>query len=173
MENNIVKGTSPTFKSDYLRLIASGQVETNALKILEVDWIDFFEVCSKDPTFRANIDEARKQRADRWVDEIAESLTHKYYDRGDIEGVVTEIERPPNKDELGRDKLHFEKRKFLAQADNPEKYSQGAKPKISVEFDMSDFKLLSMDEAKKVLHADPFAMNAIEAEYTNQENKDE
>ena len=171
MENSLVKGINPQFKSNYLRLIASGMVERNALNILEVDWLEFFEICAKDPEFRANIEEARKSRADRWVDNIAESLDKKYlFDTGatDAMGKAILEERPPTKDELGRDKLQFEKLKFLAQADNPEKYAPGAKPKINVEFDMTDFKLLSTEEARKVLTEDPFAPKPIEAEFTKE-----
>lgn len=173
METSLVKGISPYFKSNYLRLIASGQIEKTALEILEVDWIDFFEICSKDPEFRANIEDARKSRADRWIDGIAESLDKKYLvDMGeDATGAKVYAERAPNKDELGRDKLQFEKMKFLAQADNPEKYAAGAKPKINVEFDMTDFKLLNVQEAAKVLINDPFA-RPIDAEFTESKEKD-
>lgn len=165
MESQLVKGIHPGFKNNYLRLIASGHVEATALAVLEVEWLDFFEVCAKDPEFRANIEEARKHRADHWIDDIALSLTQKYETETEVNGEMIRTERPPSKDEIARDKLHFEKRKFLAQADNPEKYSPGAKPKINVEFDMTDFKLLSMEEAKKVLINDPFAKaTVVEAE---------
>lgn len=171
MEHSLVKGLNPNFKSNYLRLIAAGHVEKTALAILEVEWLDFFEVCSRDPEFRANIDDARKSRADRWVDRIAESIDKKYeIATTDDEGKPVTIERAPNKDELGRDKLQFEKLKFLAQADNPEKYAAGAKPKINVEFDMTDFKLLNVADAAKVLINDPFAPKTIEAEFTSKED---
>lgn len=168
MELQVKKVLGPNFKTNYVRLIASGHVESTALSALEVEWIDFFEVCAKDPEFRADIEEARKLRADRWVDDIALSLSKKYHitiEKHDDQGAyIEQLERAPTKDELGRDKLQFEKLKFLAQADNPEKYSAGAKPKIQIEFDMSDFKLLSTQEASKVLANDPFAKNIIEAE---------
>lgn len=176
MEFQLVKGMNPQFKNNYLRLIAAGQVEKNALVILGVDWLDFFELCAKDPEFRTDIETARKARADRWVDGIAESLDKKYHFEGPENpetGIAPMIERPPNKDELGRDKLNFEKMKFLAQADNPEKYATGGKSKIALEFDMSDFKLLSTAEAAKVLSNDPFARPTIDAEFTSKENKDD
>lgn len=159
MEHQLVKGLSPQFKSNYIRLIASGYVESTALSFLEVDWIDFFEVCAKDPQFRSDIDEARKARADRWIDDIALSVNKVYEIEIEVDGKRVTAERPPNKDELGRDKLQFEKRKFLAQADNPEKYAVGAKSKVSIDFDMSDFKLLTPQEASKVLQNDPFAID--------------
>lgn len=174
MEHKLVKGLSPQFKSNYLRLIAAGHIESSALAFLEVDWLDFFEICAKDPEFRANIDEARKSRADRWVDGIADSLTKTYFTEIDnpVTGETIRHERPPNKDELGRDKLNFEKLKFLAQADNPEKYAPGAKSKINVEFDMQDFKLLSIDEARKVINADPFAqLPTIDAEIVTKDKE--
>lgn len=175
MDLQLVKGMSPQFRTNYLRLIAAGHVESTALAFLEVDWLDFFEICSKDPEFRADIEEARKCRADKWIDNIAVSLDKKYYIEVEKEeGRIERHERPPNKDELGKDKLDFEKMKFLAQADNPEKYSPGAKPKISVEFDMADFKLLSPQESMTALKNDPFAKPTIDAESTVvKEKKDE
>jgi hypothetical protein len=167
MELQLVKGLSPQFKNNYIRLIAAGAVESQALIVLEVDWLDFFEICSKDPQFRKDIEEARKNRADHWVDKIAVSIEKKYHFEGPEDPITKEVkifERPPTKDELGRDKLDFEKLKFLAQADNPDKYAGGSKPKVNIEFDMKDFKLLSTQEAAKVLLADPFAKPTIDAE---------
>ncbi len=141
------------------------------MALLEVDWLDFFELCAKDPEFRTDIENARKNRADRWVDKIAVSIDKKYtVEVESPEGLIQTFERPPNKDELGRDKLDFEKLKFLAQADNPEKYASGGKPKVNIEFDMSDFKLLTTQEAAKVLNNDPFARPPIEAEVTEIKN---
>jgi hypothetical protein len=165
MEKSLTKGIGAAFKPNYLRLIAAGHIERTALDVLKVEWLDFFEICAKDPEFRANIEEARKSRADHWIDNIAGSLAKKYEIEIETDEGTIKVERAPNKDELGRDKLNFEKLKFLAQADNPEKYSPGSKPKINVEFDMSDFKLLSVSEAATVLTKDPFArLPDVEAE---------
>lgn len=170
----LIKGLNPDFKDNYIRLIASGFVERNALAALEVDWFDFFELCSKDPEFRAGIDNARKARADRWVDGIAESLDKIYEIEIEKDGKTVTYERPPNKDEIARDKLQFEKMKFLAQADNPEKYAQGGKLKVAVDIDMSDFKLLSPQESIKVLNNDPFnKMVTIDAEVVKETTNDD
>lgn len=173
----LVKGLGPQFKNNYLRLIAAGHIESSALACLEVDWIDFFELCSRDPEFRANIEQARQKRADVWVDRIAGSLDKKYTfeDGVDASGRPIFRERAPTKDELGRDKLEFEKCKFLAQADNPEKYAQGAKPKVQVDIDLKDFKLLSPQESIQVLNSDPFnKMVTIETDFEPvEEKKDE
>jgi len=167
METSLTKGLSPAFKTNYLRLIAAGYVEATALAFLEVDWLDFFEICSRDPEFRNQIDDARKSRADQWVDRIAQSLDKKYMIEvpGEEGRPPIRQERPPNKDELGRDKLDFEKLKFLAQADNPDKYATGAKTKVNVDFSMEDFKLLPVAEAAQVLANDPFAKAPIETEF--------
>lgn len=167
METSLVKGLNPLFKTNYLRMIAAGHVERTALLFLEVEWLDFFELCAKDPVFRSQIDDARKNRADRWIDDIAESIQKQYFTTIEVEGIETKFERPPTKDEIAKDKLDFEKRKFLAQADNPEKYAQGGKVKVAVEFDMQDFKLLDIVEAQKVLSKDPFAIDAEFSEVKN------
>lgn len=166
MENKqLTTGLSPNFKERYLRLIASGYIERTALQFLQVDWLDFFEICSRDPEFRVQIEEARKSRADHWVDKIADSLDKEFTSEVETDQGLQVVVRPPTKDELNLEKLNFDKLKFLAQADNPERYSTGGKAKLSVEFDISDFKLLSVNEATKVLANDPFA-DVIEAEVT-------
>lgn len=174
MDKSLTKGVGPWFKPNYLRLIAAGHIERTALEVLEVEWLDFFEICARDPEFRANIEEARKNRADHWVDRVADSIDKKYYIEVENpeSGVVVRTERAPSKDEIARDKLTFEKLKFLAQADNPEKYSPGSKTKINVDFDMTDFKLLPVAEARQVLINDPFAPPAIEAEFTESKDKE-
>jgi len=159
----MIKTLGAEFKQNYLRLIAAGYIESAALSMLETDWIDFFELCSKDPNFRDDIDTARKARADRWVDRIALSVDKEY-------SIVlpdgNRLIRPPNKDENSRDKLEFEKLKFLAQADNPDKYGQSAgKTKIDLSLDLSEFKLLSPQESIKALNNDPFnKMATVDAE---------
>jgi len=168
------KSLGSEFKSQYVQLIASGHVESTALKALETDWLDFFEVYARDPEFRNEIEKARESRADKWIDDIAISLTEKYYTKNPDTGAIEE--RPPLKEELSRDKLFFEKRKFLAQADNPDKYGNmgGGKNKVSVAIDLSDFKLLTPQESIKVLNSDPFnKMVAIEAEFTEETKSEE
>lgn len=150
----MVKVLNSEFKKKYLMLIASGHTERTALQTLDVEWIDFFELCSKDEKFRKEIDDARRSRADRWVDGIADSLSQEYTIRGP-DG--TEFVRPPTKDENARDKLKFEKMKFLAQADNPDKYGQSAgKKQIDIDIDLTKFQLLSPQESIQVLNSDPF-----------------
>lgn len=160
----LTKGISPTFKINYLKLIAAGHVEAIALQILEVTWLDFFEMCAKDEEFRKDIDLARESRADRWVDAIALSLQKKYF-----KDPEQTIERAPSKDENAKDKLDFEKRKFLAQADNPKKYGSAAgSKKADLEINLHTLQLLSPQESLKVLNNDPFnKMVTIDVDYEN------
>ena len=148
------------FKQDYVKLIAAGFVESQVLTKLNVDWIDFFEVCAEDPDFRKDIELAKKERASRWVEKIGESVNHKYtIDIRDEEGnIIRSEERPPNRDELGRDKLNFERLKFLAQADDPDKYggTAGTSSKVNVALSFNDLKLLTPEQSLEVLQNDPF-----------------
>lgn len=159
MENPIKSVLSGDRKGNYIRLIAAGHVESSALRVLDWDWLDFFEACALDPQFTKDIERARETRADKWIDGIAESLDKKYYiEERREDGSVIQHERAPTKEETARDKLHFEKRKFLAQADNPKKYgSVSGKMNVDVEVDLKNLKLLPPDEAIKVLQNDPFA----------------
>lgn len=136
-----------TFKSEYIRRIAQGFTESVALKSLNVDWLDFFEMLADDPQFRKDIDEARKHRAEVWIARIAESV-----DAGNDPLVP-----PPSASEIPAMKLEFEKLKFLAGADNPERYGNAAKTaKVDVSVDFKQFQLLPPKEALRVLQEDPF-----------------
>lgn len=157
------------FKSDYVRLISQGHTEGTALQKLEIDWLDFFELCAKDSDFRKDIDNARKARAEIWVGKIMDSVESQFID---VDGV--KVERIPGKDETAHRKLQFEKLKFLAKADNPERYGEAAGSKNKVEINLNDFKLLTPQESIKVLNNDPFnKMVTFEAEVTPTTTKEE
>lgn len=145
------------FKEKYLRLIASGYTESKALAALNTDWFDFFELCAKDPDFRKDIDLARKGRAEKWVNMIAESVNR---------------ETPVPPAEVPAEKLKFEQLKFLAKADNPERYGDVGGKAPAVQINMNDFKLLPPNEAIRVLNNDPFnKLVTIDAEV--EEKKEE
>jgi hypothetical protein len=99
----------------------------------------------EDRDFIKDVEEARKIRADFWVSKIAETVDFDY-----------------SKDEVGSERLKFDKLQFLAKADNPDKYGNNNK-KVDISIDLKQFKLLKPDEAVKALASDPFA---IDAEYT-------
>lgn len=130
------------FKNLYIKAIASGETEAKILKRLNIEWIDFFETLADDPQFRKDIEEARKHRAEVWVDRIVSSI--------DTDDEVTAAQVPALK-------LEFEKLKFLAGADNPDRYGTAAKgAKVDVNVDFKQFQLLPPKEALKVLQDDPF-----------------
>lgn len=143
------------FKDEYVRLIAKGHNEGRALNLLKVEWLDFFELCAKDPDFRKDIEEARKARAEVWVGKIME----------DVEDADNSTEPIPSNEIPGR-KLRFEQLKFLAKADNPDRYGEGGgKGSTKIAINLNDFKLLAPQEAIKVLANDPFnKMATIEVE---------
>lgn len=130
------------FKNAYVKAIASGGTEAKILKVMSVDWLDFIEILADDPQFRKDIDEARKHRAEVWVDKIVDSLDPTL----DVQASLV-----PSL------KLEFEKLKFLAGADNPERYGNAARgAKVDVSVDFKQFQLLPAKEALKVLQEDPF-----------------
>jgi hypothetical protein len=144
------------FKTSYIKKIASGYSESKALKEMDVDWMDFFELCAKDPDFRKDIENARKARAEVWVGKITDDVTS---------------EEPLAASEIPAAKLRFEQLKFLAKADNPERYGEkGGGP--SVQINMGDYSLLSPQDAIKVLNNDPFnKMVTIETTTTSKEEE--
>lgn len=134
---------NPTkFKADYIKAIASGETEAKILKKMGIEWLDFFEAIADDPQFRKDIEEARKHRAEVWVNKIVESI---------------ETDKLASSQEVAGLKLEFEKLKFLAGADNPDRYGTAAKgAKVDVSVDFKQFQLLPAKEALKVLQEDPF-----------------
>lgn len=132
-------------KTKYIELIVNGYTENVALEKLQFNKGLYIKLLVEDRDFVKNLEEARKIRADFWVSKIAETVDFDY-----------------SKDEVGSERLKFDKLQFLAKADNPDKYGNNNK-KVDISIDLKQFKLLKPDEAVKALAADPFA---IEAEYT-------
>lgn len=129
-------------KSKYLDLISNGYTETVALKQLSFPKALYIKLLVEDLDFIADVEKARKLRADFWVSKIAETVDHDY-----------------SKDEIGSERLKFDKLQFLAKADNPDKYGNNTK-KLDVNIDIKQFKLLPPDLALKSLQSDPFAIDA-------------
>jgi hypothetical protein len=129
-------------KSKYIDLISNGYTETVALKQLSFPKALYIKLLVEDLDFIADVEKARKLRADYWVSKIAETVDHDY-----------------SKDEIGSERLKFDKLQFLAKADNPDKYGNNSK-KLDVNIDIKQFKLLPPDLALKSLQSDPFAIDA-------------
>jgi hypothetical protein len=138
-------------KSTYLDLISNGYTETVALKQLSFPKALYIKLLVEDLDFIADVEKARKLRADYWVSKIAETVDHDY-----------------SKDEIGSERLKFDKLQFLAKADNPDKYGNNSK-KLDVNIDIKQFKLLPPDLALKSLQSDPFA---IEADFVELKDED-
>jgi hypothetical protein len=138
-------------KSNYLDLISNGYTETVALKQLSFPKALYIKLLVEDLDFIADVEKARKLRADFWVSKIAETVDHDY-----------------SKDEIGSERLKFDKLQFLAKADNPDKYGNNSK-KLDVNIDIKQFKLLPPDLALKSLQSDPFA---IEADFVELKDED-
>ena len=132
-------------KSDYIDLITNGYSENVALEKLQFNKGLYIKSLVEDRDFVKNLEEARKIRADFWVAKIAQTVDLDY-----------------SKDEIGSERLKFDKLQFLAKADNPDKYGNNSK-KVDISIDLKQFKLLPPEEAVKALASDPFA---IDAEYT-------
>lgn len=143
-------------KAKYLECISNGYTENVALKELNFPKALYIKLLIEDLDFIADVDAARKLRADYWVGKIASTVDIDYA-----------------KDEVSSERLKFDKLQFLAKADNPDKYGNNSK-KMDINIDLGQFKLLPPEEALKSLAKDPFA---IEAEYTEvsikQNNTDE
>lgn len=130
----------------YLELIASGEIEPKALELSGIKKSTYIRLLLDDPDFAKSVETARKHRADHWVGKIATTVDNDY-----------------DKEELPSERLKFDKLQFLAKADNPDRYSGSGKG-VNVSVNLGEFKLLSPEEARIALAADPFA---IETEFTN------
>lgn len=130
----------------YLELIATGKVESQALKEVGLPQAMYIRLLSDDPDFAKQVELARKHRAEHWVGKIAEG-----------------VDDLPEQNEVAAEKLRFDKLQFLAKADNPDRYSGSGKG-VNISVNLGEFKLLNPEDAKKALAADPFA-EPIEAEF--------
>lgn len=139
-------------RQKFLELIASGLTEDEAMdKINSERKLKFGETVLvqyqvKDPTFREELEEAKKQRADVWFNGIAKSVADKNI----------------SKDDVPVEKLKFEQRKYLAAIDNPEKYSEKVAHKLEIGINIfQEMKDLPVNEVKKLLQThDPFTIEA-------------
>ena len=137
-------------KSQYIELISEGYVENVALKKLNFPRGLFLKLLFEDDDFAQKINEARKLRAEVWIEKIANSIDEKI-----------------DKEDVPSERLKFDKLQFLAKADNPEKYGNNPK-KLSIDIDLSKFTLLEPQKALESLSKDPFA---IEVEYNEIEEE--
>jgi len=125
-DNQIVDKKLEKIAIDLLDMIAGGADEQSVCDHYKVRRGTFVQWMIRYPQFENAVVEARKQRADSFRSIIHDRL---YIDEVDEEGEKTgkKVIAAHHKDHVPGEKLIFEKLKWLAEMDNPEKY--GAKVK--------------------------------------------
>lgn len=138
-------------KEKFLELIASGSMEREALSEIDMPKATYIHLQVKDPDFKDAVERAKKERADKWFEEIAKSAQNPNLSKDDVPG----------------EKLKFEQRKYLAAIDNPDKYAEKSKREIDVNISIfQEMKELPVAEARKLLASvDPFNL-PIETDFT-------
>lgn len=113
-----------------------------------VPYSDFSAAELMDGKFQEKLKNAERKRADHWM--------HK---------VVSDIDTVVGKDEAPGKKLQFEKLKWLAKIDNPEKYGDKVSTSIDIQHSIQiSTKNMSVADARKILAEDPFSV-PLEADY--------
>lgn len=131
-------------------LIANGIDEEEACAQAVVPYPDFMAAEFTNQDFMNKLQAAVKRRGDYWA--------HK---------VMKTIDEEVTKDEAPGKKIQFEKLKWLAKIDNPDKYGEKSTQTIDIRHNISHtMKNMSIADARKILNADPFSVKEepIEAE---------
>lgn len=134
-------------REKFLQLIRSGHTEPKALALCGVDPVTFEYVLATSKGIREELALAKKTRADVFYEKIVDSVDN------DIDPKEVPIE-----------KLRFDKLKYLAAIDNPEKYSEKVKHEHNATINIfQEIKDLTKNEVKDILALDPFT---VDAEFT-------
>jgi hypothetical protein len=136
-------------QEDIFSLIAQGEMdEEEACHQVSVSVTDFRYQKTTDQAFNDKLQIAYQKRADHW---------HKL--------IMKDVKTIHGKDEAAGAKLQFEKLKYLAEIDNPEKYGKKTSAEININHNVvHSLKKMSTQEAIDILTKDPFAM-PIAAEF--------
>ncbi len=137
----------------FLERLRAGETEPKILESMGVTKSQYHYLLVKDDQFRKELEEARKARAEVWHEKIAESALQ-----------VVE------KDEVPGERLKFDKLKWLAEKDNPDRY--GDKKTVDTTMNLNVFTIKGVTEAEalKAIQEDPFA---VEAEFSVVDNEDD
>lgn len=136
----------PVAKQEELcRLIANGEMdEEEACHQVAIGLTDFSFMKFQSPEFVDRLDQAYKKRADHWHKKVMKSAD-------DI----------PDKEFASGAKLQFEKLKWLAEIDNPDKYGKKSSTTVDINHNIHlSMKKMTTAEALKILQEDPFAIPA-------------
>jgi hypothetical protein len=141
--------------SEFLELISAGMTEPRALAHLGFTRPTYTQLLIKDADFKEQVEQAKRARADIFYEKIVDSVD-EVLDKQEVPGA----------------KLRFEKLKYAAAMDNPERYGEKSKHQIDINMNIfQEMKDLSASDAKAILSGvNPFA--AIEAEFTEVEDED-
>jgi hypothetical protein len=139
---------------DLLDLIRSGYTENKACAELQIPERLYYTMVIMDQNLADQIEKAKELRADVWISKI-------------IAGVDDQI----SKDDAPGEKLRFEKLKYLARVDNPNKYGEKSSVQVDVQHSISAaLKTMTIADAKKILdEEDPYAA-PIEAEIVEKDD---
>jgi hypothetical protein len=137
----------------FLDLILEGKSERQVLLELNIPYSEYILFLTKSKKFCEDLEIAKKKRADVWFSKIIE-----------------DVDRVADKDEVGGERLRFDKLKYLAAIDSPEKYSERSKETPEIKLTLNDFKGLSTEDAKKILENDPFSV--VDAEFSPKAEED-
>lgn len=143
--------TFPT--SEFIELISSGMTEPRALAHLSIPRPTYTQLLLKDADFKERVELAKKARADIFYEKIVDSVDEEL-EKAEVPGA----------------KLRFEKLKYAAAIDNPDKYGEKSKHQIDLNLNIfQEMKELPAAEAKAILAGiNPFA---IEAEFKHVEEE--
>jgi len=119
---------------------------------------EFFLVAAKNEEKKLVLEESRKKRADTWADTIVSKTIDQ--DHLSRTGEIRTVDIDEGK--IGVEKLNFEKLKYLASIDNPDKYGQRIKQVSEIKtHNILEIKGLSPKEAMNILRSDPFAPKEV------------
>lgn len=145
-DNYLVK--HPELVTELLSLVSQGIPIDDAVAQLAIPASHFAIYEMMSPTFLALHREALKKRADHWANKVIRT----------VDEVVT-------KEEAQGKKLQFEKLKWLAEMDNPDKYGKKTNTTVDIQHNIQfSVKNMSVSDAKKILNDDPFSI-PLEADY--------
>lgn len=126
-------------------LLRAGLSERQALTRMRVKPEDYYYFIATNSDFRNALESARKDRANFWFDKV-----------------IDEVDDIPEKDEVPAAKMKFDKLKYLAEMDNPQKYAPNQKVRQDTALSIHDFRDMTLEKAKEILNTkDPFAIEVV------------
>lgn len=152
MEHPLTRNTEVKFltkaQREYiLEVMSKGVDPEDACATMCIPYSSYL-ITTIESSFAEGIEEAKKKRADYWYGKI-----------------MKDVDVIPSKEDAPGSKLKFEKLKWLAKIDNPEKYGDKVSTSVDITHNINlSVKNMSISDAKKILEDDPFSV-PLEADY--------